>query len=335
MSPMSLLFFLFQACEPAAFFDKPTDPNDSTEIIFEVPKNTSPRGLGPLLQSANVIDSADDFTNFVRLSKQGSCIKAGKFKLNRALSPSKIIETLCGVPLANDKPFTILEGWRIREIDAALAKEGLIVAGAYKKLAEDPSQFTAPFTLPSDTLEGYLYPETYMIDPEKFDPKIFIQRQITLLADTFYTPNKATIDASKRSFQDLVIMASLLEREEPKIANRPLVAGILWKRLDEPCPSKNPCTLGCDASSHYKLADWNDRQGLLKNLRDKDDPYNTRLREGLPPTAIGSPSIESLKAALNPEDNGWWYYLHDKSQQIHPAKSLSGHEQNRKQYNVY
>ena len=322
--------WLFSACGMVEdHFNQPADTSDTTEIIFEVPKGSTAKGLGTLLTEAHVIDDPDGFVNYVRLSKKGGCLKAGKFRVHRAMRPEDILSTVCGVPLANDKPFTVVEGWRIREIDAALAKEGWIQAGEYKALAETPSAFTAPFTLPSDTLEGYLYPETYMLSPDRFDCKQFIQRQINMLRDTFYLPNEAAISTSTRTFAELIIVASLLEREEPKEANRPLVAGIIWKRLD------NKWNLGIDATSHYTLQDWNDRAGLLRNLKDTSDLYNTRLRQGLPPTAIGSPSLPSLTAALSPETSEFWYYLHDNQQNIHPAKDAAGHEKNRKKYNVY
>jgi len=315
-------------------YNVPADGLDTTEFLFDVPKGSSARSLGPKLKKEGIIDDADGFVNYIKLSKEGGCIKAGRFSLNRSMTPQQILTKLCGTPIPNDKPFTVVEGWRIREIDHALAKEGWIKAGEYKKLAENPSQFKAPYALPKDTLEGYLYPETYMITPDRFDAKKFIQRQIDMLTNKFYTPNKQAIKSSKRSMNQLVIMASMLEREEPTKKNLTLVSGILWKRFDEPCPSRNPCTLGVDATSHYTLENWNDRKGLLRNLKDRSDPYNSRLREGLPPTAIGSPSIHSLNAALNPKGSVYWYYLHDKNQILRPAKNGRGHEQNRRKYNV-
>ena len=330
------MFWMLMACDMMVEqYNVAADPTDTTEFIFTVPKGSNARKIGGPLQEIGVINDADDFTTYVKLSKQGSCIKAGRFPLNRSMTPEKILSTLCGTPMSNDKPFTILEGWRIREIDAALAKEGWIKAGEYKTLAEDPSLFSTPYALPKETLEGYLYPETYMLTPDRFDCKKFIQRQLDMLTETFYTPNKDGIQKSNRSMHELVIMASMLEREEPKIENRPMVAGILWKRLDEPCPSKHPCTLGVDATSHYTLEDWNDRKGLLRNLKNTKDPYNTRLREGLPPTAIGSPSIDSLKASLNPKSSVYWYYLHDSKQILRPARNGREHERNRRKYNVY
>jgi UPF0755 protein len=266
---------------------------------------------------------------YVRITKEGGCIKAGRHELGPAMSAHELIEVMCGVPLPDDVPFTVVEGWRIREIDAALAAKGWTKPGEYAALAGNPSAFKAPFPLPTDSLEGYLFPETYMVVPDKWDTQAFIQRQIDLLAERFYTPHADEIAGSKRSMGEIVIMASMLEREEPKVKNRPLVAGILWKRIDA------GWNLGVDATSRYTLDEWNDRKAFLVKLRDPSDPYNTRLRGGLPPTAIGNPSTPSLEAALAPTDSEFWYYLHDSRQDIHPSRNAAEHEAYRRKYDVY
>ncbi len=313
----------------ADYFGAARGPANADLVIFEVPQGSSARGLAPALADAGVVTSADNFVNYLRVTKAGSCIKAGRHKVSAAMDAAAIIEALCGVPLPNDVPFTVVEGWRIREIDAALAEKGFTKPGEYAAAVANPAQFKAPFPLPSASLEGYLFPETYMVDPEKWDTHMFVQRQLDLLADRFYVPQKATIDASGRSFGDLVIMASMLEREEPTPAQRPVVAGILWKRLD------SGWNLGVDATSRYTLAEWNDRKAFLKQLRDPSDPYNSRLRGGLPPTAIGNPGLTALNAALSPTQSEFWYYLHDSAGVIHPSRSVEEHERYRKQYNVY
>ncbi|MEE2750457.1 MAG: endolytic transglycosylase MltG, partial [Myxococcota bacterium] len=123
--------------------------------------------------------------------------------------------------------------------------------------------------------------------------------------------------------------ASGVAREDPKDANMPVFAGVLWKRLD------NRWNLGVDATSRYTLEVWNDRRAFLGKLRDSSDPYNTRLRSGLPPTPIGSPGLQALKASLAPQGSGYWYYLHDSKGQIHLSRSAKEHEAFRKRYNVY
>jgi UPF0755 protein len=307
----------------------PADATDATEVVFEVPRGATPGRLGPLLEDADVIDDAGAFGNYVRITDEGGCLKAGRFHLSRSMSAGEILETLCGVPLANDEPFTVVEGWRIREIDAALTERGWIQPGEYTALARTPDQFTAPYPLPEQSLEGYLYPETYMVSPDRFTAEAFIQRQLDTLAEVFYTPNEAAVTESPREFSELIIMASMLEREEPTPSNRPLVAGILWKRLD------SRWNLGVDATSRYTLAEWNNRSAFIEKLFDPEDPYNTRLKGGLPPTAIGNPGKVALNAALDPVDSEYWYYLHDSAQVIHPSRNVAEHNAFKRQYNVH
>ena len=325
-----MLLLLLTGCEMIADrAGSPADASDDTEYVFEVPPGTTARSLGPKLAEAGIIDDGDAFTTYVRITKEGGCLKAGRFTLRRDMSATEILEVVCGAPMVDEEPFTVVEGWRIREIDAALAEKGWIEAGEYKALAGEPEKFSAPFPLPDDNLEGYLYPETYMVTVDKFTAEGFIQRQLDTLAERFYTPNQSEIEASKRSWDDLLIMASMVEREEPTPANRPLIAGILWKRLD------NDWMLGVDATSRYTLAEWNDRRAFLGKLRDPNDPYNTRLKMGLPPTPIGNPGQAALEASLKPKSSEYWYYLHDSTQTLHPSRNQAEHEAYRRQYNVY
>jgi len=307
----------------------PADPNDSTEYVFTVEQGTTARGLGPALAEAGIVDNGDNFTLYVRLTKEGGCIKAGDFPLRRDMSADEILKTLCGVPLVEEEPFTIVEGWRIREIDAALAEKGWAQPGDYTAAASDPARFDSAFPLPTKNLEGYLYPETYMVTVDHFTIDGFIQRQIDTLSEKFYTPNQDAIANSNRTLDELVIMASMVEREEPTPSKRALVAGILWKRID------HEWNLGVDATSRYTLEVWNDRSAFLRQLRDESDPYNTRLRPGLPPTPIGNPGQAALEASLSPEESEYWYYLHDSNQVLHPSRNAREHENYRRQYNVY
>jgi len=303
------------------------DPNDANDIVFEVPKGSSANGIGPKLVEQGLVPSAWKWKWFLR-GENASCLKAGKFRLRRTMSMRDVLNTMCGVPLADEIPFKVLEGWRIREIDAHLAAQGFIRAGDYKALAESKA-VEIPFPVPGATLEGYLYPETYMVnaDKSKFKAKKFIERQLKTFNDRFYAAHKDKLGS--RSLNDIVIMASMLEREEPTESQRPIVAGILWKRLD------NNWRLGVDATSRYSLEDWSDERAFRRLLKDSADPYNTRLHYGLPPTPIGNPSISALKAVTAPKDSAFWFYLHDKNGVFHGGKDGAHHERNRAKYNVY
>ncbi len=304
----------------------PLHPGDDAVVAFEVPKGATGARVGKLLVEGGLVDSEWTWKLYLR-NADASCLKAGKFELARSMSLDDVLKTLCGPPLADDVSFTVVEGWRIRDVDEALAAKGLITAGAYTAIAMGKT-VEPPFPVAATTFEGYLYPETYKLPAKDLDPAVLVKKQLDTFQERFLVAHPGP-EYGGRTLNDIVVMASMLEREEPKPKNRPMVAGILWKRID----SKNP--LGVDATSRYTIKDWNDRKAFLKNLKDPDEPYNTRLRAGLPPTAIGSPTVSSLEAALAPEASEFWYYLHDGQGNLHPARNGKEHEENRKKYDVY
>lgn len=307
--------------------DAPIHPGDNSTFLFIVPKGATAYGIRPALEKQGMAPSEFAWKRFIKGSdSQGACIKAGRHELRKSMSLNQVLQALCAAPLADDIPLTIVEGWRIKDIDAALTEKGLIQQGQYAELATQ-KKVDLPFAITSPTLEGYLWPETYKISPARFTAKTFIERQLQTFQTRFLS--KYSGDLGQRTLHDVVVMASMLEREEPTPANRTLVSGILWKRLD------NGWQLGVDATSRYELTNWNDKKAFLKRLRDASDKYNTRTNKGLPPTAIGNPSLSSLQAALTPKASPYWYYLHDSKKKLHPAKDAVGHEANRKRYNVY
>ena len=325
-----LLLFLVGCPVIDSKIDTPVDPGDVEKVVFEVPKGANARSIGPKLQEAELIQDARYWRAYLKLRDAGGCLKAGRFELSRSQSMPEIMETLCGVPLSDAVAFTVVEGWRIQEIDAALASRGWAAAGAYSKAAYNPDSFDLPGGLAGlESLEGLLFPDTYMVEPDRFEVDEFIQRQLDALESRFIQPAAEQISNMNRGLYPVLIMASLIEREEPKEVNMPVVAGVLWKRLD------NRWNLGVDATSRYTLKVWNDRRAFLGKLRDSSDPYNTRLRSGLPPTPIGSPGLQALQASLAPQSSPYWYYLHDAKGQIHLSRSAKEHEAFRKRYNVY
>ena len=298
------------------------------EVELEVPKGANARTVGALLEKNGLVPDATVW-RYVVWKRGGLSLKAGKFKLDAQRSPMQLAAALEKPPLAEDEPFVVVEGWRIRDVDEALVAAGRADEGCYRKAASTKDGYTAPFPLPERTLEGYLYPETYQLPKGRIDCRQLVQKQLDLFAQRVFTPLQADITASTRSLHELVTMASMLEREEPLPANRPLVAGILWKRIDQGWP------LGVDATSRYELPEWNDRKAFLVKLRDQSDPYNSRYRKGLPPTPIGAPTSASFEAALKATPTEFLYYLHDKERQLHPAKDAEEHERNRKKYDIY
>lgn len=316
-------FALFLACVDP---DAAHSSTDTDTVEFHVPEGATASGLGERLIQDGFVDSAVTWKLFLR-QRDLKCLKAGKFALRKQMSLNQLADTLCGPPLPEDEPFTVIEGWRIRDIDAALAAKGWIKPGEYAEVATKKTA-DAPFDVPSPTYEGYLYPETYKVAPKKFEVKAFVERQLDTFRERFLVGHLDEVTRG-RGLHAIVVMASMLEREEPKPAQRPITAGILWKRID------HNWELGVDATSRYELDEWNDRDAFMKHLRDPNDVYNTRLRKGLPPTAIGNPTVNALEAALKPVESEWWYYLHDKDAVFHGGRNAEEHEANRRKYDVW
>jgi UPF0755 protein len=173
------------------------------------------------------------------------------------------------------------------------------------------------------TREGYLYPDTYFIFPSTSTQDV-----ITLLENAF-EKNKvslqAAIDASKRSFKDIVIMASIIEKEATNNQDeRAIIAGILWKRIDRGMP------LQVDAPFLYAIGKGS-HQLSTSDLR-QDSPYNTYTNKGLTPTPIGNPSLGSLQAALSPRETPYLFYLHGSDQKIYYARTHDEHVSNKQKY---
>lgn len=181
---------------------------------------------------------------------------------------------------------------------------------------------TAKFLELSDKSEGYLFPDTYIFFPWTTPDIAFNTLRNTF--DSKIEPLKKDIASSKRSFSDIVIMASLIEKEANGEDDREVIAGILWKRIDKGIP------LQVDAPFLYILG--KESKELTKGDLAIDSPFNTYRNKGLTPSPIGNPGLASIKAALNPKESPYLYYLHDKDGNIYYARTYQEHLQNIKKH---
>ena len=194
------------------------EPGATEEVMFEVPAGSTARGLADDLLAAGLVVGALEVGVVPALgrgrrpaSRRGATGRARAWTRATA-ARGALRRRRC----PKDVPFIVVEGWRLRDIDAALAAQGSITPGAYIEAASDPRSYTATFPLPTDgTLEGYLYPETYGVDARPL-------RREGARSSASSTPspsasasrNKAEL-ARQRTLHEVVVMASMLEREEP------------------------------------------------------------------------------------------------------------------------
>lgn len=180
---------------------------------------------------------------------------------------------------------------------------------------------------PPNNLEGYLFPDTYQFCSDA-SAKTVIQRMLKTFDQKIYTPNKSSVESSQYSLGELVNVASMLERETFSSDERPIVAGIIYKRLEI------GETLGVDATTQYGAGysdvqkTWWRKGAELDKIIDINTPYNTRKNAGLPPTPISNPGESTFKAALNPEESNYLFYIHDDEGNIYFARTQGEHERN-------
>ena len=306
------------------------DPDNTEEISISIKPGDSISHIADTLEEKDIIKSSSAFYWYTRIHGLDTSIISGRFMLSSSMTVPEIL-TKIGNPAESEAIITIQEGLRIADIDERLTEMNLIQKGEFTKAVQafddyDSYDFISKIFLKETSnlaipLEGYLYPDTYFLDPIEFDPTNLIYKTLDNFENKISTLT-GTIEASPRSFHEVITMASILEKEVRTSEDRRLVAGILWKRLD------SEWRLDADATLLYEKTDT---KITTKDL-NSDSPYNTRKLKGLPPGPICNPSIESIEAVLNPTASSHWFYLTTKDGTTIFADTNEQHEQNKTKY---
>ena len=302
---------------------------DRVKVVIE--SGTPTIGIVEILEEKNLIRSPLATKIYLKLNGLDGSLQAGVFLLQKSLSVSDLIIALQTGKTA-EIAITIPEGYTVRDIDALLAEVGLSEVGDIVDCANTCDFSTFEF-LPEDTsvlaqrggkLEGYLFPDTYYAPVDGFVAKFFLERMLGNFRKQIITPYEGLIANELHSLHEIVTMASLVEKESRKDDERSTVAGILWKRLDE------GWGLGVDAAVRY-IADKPTEDITVGDL-NINSPYNLRKFTGLTPGAIANAGKKSFEAVLYPKDTRYWYYLHDKTGQIHYSETNEEHNTKRYMY---
>jgi len=301
----------------------PTDQLDEKNIIFTIESGTSVKEIAANLKDQGLIRSEMAFYLYVKNQNLDQNIFSGNFNLKKSMNSEEILK-LITAPSKADLSFTIQEGLRIKDIDQKLSNQGLITAGEFITSIKSFDQWGKyPFLNQNSRelpLEGYIYPDTYFIDPETFTSEGLIIRALNNFQSKI---NNLGLENNPEKLEKTIIMASIIENEVFGKEDRQIVSGIFWKRLE------NNWTLGADATLLYITED---RTITAADLAI-DSKYNTRKNLGLPPGPISNPSIESIEAALNPSETPYWFYLTtpDTGEVIY-AKTNEEHNLNREKH---
>jgi UPF0755 protein len=280
----------------------PIDSSDTTNISFVIKKGESAKTIAQNLEKKGLIKSNLATYIYIKFHNLDEKFIAGRFLLNKAMTTDKIISTLCDISHA-EFVITIQEGLTIKEIDEKIYNMGLIKSGDFISAVKNfngweyyPFLNNEDLTKLSLPLEGYIYPDTYYINPNDFKSEEFIYTTLDNFEKKF-TDYQSQI--KRHSINQIITMASILEKEVRGMEDKKIVSGILWKRLEA------DWQLGADATILY-ITDDNKITSEDLNI---DSPYNTRKNKGLPPGPISNPSMESIEAAMYPQESDYWFYL--------------------------
>lgn len=290
----------------------PVNTNDTIPVNFVVKSGEGVKTIAANLSEEGLIRSPTGFFILVKFLGIERQLQAGDFRLTRSMDARTIaLELTHGIL---DQWITTLEGWRSEEIAARVAKDLDIPEQEFLKFAK----------------EGYMFPDTYLIPRDATSAGI-----VEMFKENFdkKVTDQMRQDAAKTglSFEEVIILASIVEREGKTAVDRPIIAGILLKRL------KNDWPLQADATLQYALGyQALEKTWWKKSLTDADkkirSPFNTYENPGLPPHPISNPGVESISAVIYWKDTPYWYYLHDPAGGVHYAETLEEHNANITQF---
>jgi UPF0755 protein len=330
------IFIIFPICVYKYYRFAITRPSQMDKTIdFEIKKGKSVTEISDELYKRGIINSSFLFNVYVFTNGYEKNLQAGTYAINPGVTIKEL--TTIFQHGVNDTRITFLEGWRVEEFAREASQK-------FKNI--DWSDFVTK----AGQYEGYLFPDTYY-----FRDDVEEQDLISTLRNTFDEKTKDiltnnAVAETGLTKEQVIILASIVEREVNSNEDRPIVAGILMKRL------KEGIKLDADATTQYaiaisklcpinapfscpmqmKLDAMNTFNWWQTTLSAEDinspSPYNTRVNTGLPPTPISAVSLSSIKAILNSKKTEYYFYLTDSQGITHYAKTLEEHNTNIQKY---
>jgi UPF0755 protein len=265
--------------------------------------------IGQLLETKGVVSSASAFVDLVQSRGSANKLEPGTYTLPTKAQLITIVDKLEKGQGSTTFSVTIPEGLAASQIQAQLAKAGIVRnPDTYLDLVKQPAKFVVPqiggITEKVTTLEGLLFPDTYNLMAGD-GPTELIGAQLQA-----FNKKTAALDWAKADTLGLtltpyqiVIVASLVEKEATSAQDRATVAAVIYNRLNK------KMALGLDVTVRYAVNKWT--EPLTDADLTVDSPYNTRVVKGLPPTPICNPGVPSIIAALNPPAVNYLYFIAD------------------------
>lgn len=284
---------------------KPVSHGKSGQFI-EIPKGSSPAAIIKKLTDEGVLKHEWPLKLYLKSTGKGATLRAGEYDFPSPISPLNVLAKLQQGQRRLNR-ITIIEGWTRWDIAKAMAQlpELKLENEAQALPLMDNVSLVADLDPAAKNLEGYLFPDTYEFSPET-TPTELVEMMVKRFRGVWkpdWTDRARSLNMTPR---EIVTMASIIETEAKLADERPIVASVIYNRLQKNIP------LAVDSSVIYasKLeGKWRYDGKVYRSDIERRSPYNTRIYAGLPPGPVASPGESSLRAALNPATTDYLYYV--------------------------
>lgn len=298
---------------------EPAAPADRKNVLIKVKAGVTTGEIADELEAKRLIKNRTAFLFAAKSAGLDKALQAGEYSLSRAMDAKEIISVMAK-GATSDIQVTIPEGYTVEQIAALLDEKGLARKERFLSLAKNFAPYDKAEARPGVKYraEGFLFPDTYRINRGATEEDI-----LNLLAKEFgkkFSPEiQAQVRASGMSAYDVVVLASLIEREVQLAKERPMVARVFLNRLMIDMPLQSCATI------QYILG--YPKEELTIADTKLPSPYNTYLNLGMPPGPVANPGISSIQAALNPAAGDWLYFVVDGKTGGHRfSRTLAEHE---------
>jgi UPF0755 protein len=316
-----LLLLLVLFLTGAAFYHYATTPVNplTAAATIDIPKGAGFLGITEKLNNAGLVQNRPFFWALALVKKANRHIRAGEYELTGAMSPTEILDKLVQGQI-KDYPVTLPEDITVSDVAKRLSAFKLINEKEFATLAVDRS-FLASLDIEADSIEGYLYPDTY-----RFDRTMTTREIIRILVGQFW--KEVTPEMRKRAEEigltitQWVTLASIIGKESGHHTEKPLISAVFHNRLEM------GMRLQSDPTAIYRLEQiGNPIKAVRKEHLQSDTPHNTYKIKGLPPGPIANPGIDSLRAALYPAKVDYLYFVAKNDGTHHFSTNLAAHNQ--------
>jgi uncharacterized YceG family protein len=277
---------------------QPFKGDGGEQVSVTIPQGSSLSQIADILEKEGVVEDAAFFQLRARLTGHSGDLRPGSYELRRDMSFTAALDALQqGVP-PNVVQVAIPEGLsrtEIRPLTEGL--RGNYIRASRRSPRLDPTDYRATR---GATLEGFLFPATYELKKGRPVSRL-VSEQLTHFKRNFDKVDLSYARRKKLTPYDVLIIASLIEREAMVAKERPLIASVIYNRLRDGIP------LGIDATVRFVTNNW--KRPLRQSELANPSPYNTRVHAGLPPGPIGNPGLESIKAAARPAKTNYLFYV--------------------------